>query len=104
MKSVVTKLNTLILLLFGITDAFLPVGSLRRAGNPSVALGLITPTSDAPTPDSMHAFNEKQFHQFKRNQLGKWLGVHAYYDPTDHDVADFMYCQTDMVEMGDGQV
>jgi len=46
----------------------------------------------------LEQFDQLQFNQFVANQVGTWVGVHAYYDPNDPQVADYMYCQTIMEE------
>ena len=38
----------------------------------------------------LESFQRKQFENFSKNQVGKWIGVHTGYDPEDEMVADHM--------------
>jgi hypothetical protein len=44
----------------------------------------------------MSDFHSSQWDMFRDNQVGTWKGVHAGYDPSNTEVADYLYCETKM--------
>ena len=56
----------------------------------------------APSEEELEAYHATQWDSFKKNNLGHWIGVHAYHDPEEVDVADYSYCETKMDEKDDG--
>ena len=49
----------------------------------------------------IEAIKTKQFDQFSKNQIGKWIGVHTGYDPEEITVADHLYVES-LMEPTDG--
>ena len=49
---------------------------------------------DIPIKTDAEVLRTKQFEQFSKNQVGKWIGVHTGYDPAEITVADHLYVES----------
>ena len=82
---------------FSISFSFKDVIHLKQRSRDTSTL-LRSNANDKTTFD-LEKFKVEQFQIFRKNQIGKWTGVHTGYDPENADVADYMYLETQLEEL-----
>ena len=62
------------------------------------------PIQATPPDIDIEVLKTKQFEQFSKNQVGKWIGVHTGYDPEELTVADHLYVESCLEPTSEGGI